>query len=149
MGSTMKVATFNVNSIRARMDIILDWLNKESPDVLCVQETKVVDDDFPLQPFLDINYNVVFRGEKKYNGVAVISKKPLEGVSFGFGADEMYGTRLMSGTIDNILIVNTYIPQGNDPSSDKFREKLDWFQRLYDYFDQNFSPDSPLLDRRS
>lgn len=141
----MKVASFNVNSIRARMEIVLEWLKNESPDVLCVQETKVVDDDFPLQPFRDIGYQVIFRGEKKYNGVAIISRHPFENVCYGFDDQGLYGVRLISAEINRIPVVNTYIPQGYHPLSKQFREKIDWFQRLYDYFDQKFSPDNPLL----
>jgi exodeoxyribonuclease-3 len=141
----MKVASFNVNSIRVRMEIVLEWLKKESPDVLCVQETKVVDDDFPLQPFRDIGYQVIFSGEKKYNGVAIISRHPFEDVRFGFDGMGGYETRMITATINEVPVVNTYIPQGFDPLSEKFREKLDWFQRLYDYFDSTFNPDKPLL----
>lgn len=145
MNKTMKVASFNVNSIRARLGIVLDWLKKESPDVLCVQETKVVDDDFPQVPFKDMGYYIAFRGEKSYNGVAVFSKSHVEKCRIGFDENESYGTRLIAATIHKIPIVNTYVPQGYHPLSKQFREKLDWFQRLYDFFDQNFSPDRPLL----
>ncbi len=141
----MKVATLNVNSIRARLDIVLEWMKKESPDVLCVQETKVVDDDFPLQPFVDMKYNAAFRGQKSYNGVALFSKLPIENVRIGFDDDSSEGSRLIAAVINNITIVNTYIPQGADPQSDKFQYKLDWFRRLYDFFDGNFSPDKPLI----
>lgn len=141
----MKIASFNVNSIRARLDIVIEWLKKESPDVLCVQETKVVDDDFPLKAFNDINYNAVFHGEKSYNGVAIFSKLPMENVRIGFDDKGSEGTRMLTAVINNIPIVNTYIPQGSDPLSEKFQYKLDWFRRLYDYFDGSFSPDKPLL----
>lgn len=141
----MKIASFNVNSVRARLEIVLEWLNKESPDVLCVQETKVIDPDFPRQAFADINYNAVFRGEKSYNGVALFSRFPIEDVRIGFDDKETEGTRLIAGVVNGIHIVNTYIPQGFDPLSDKFRYKLDWFRRLYDYFDYSFSPDTPLI----
>lgn len=143
--SEMKIASFNVNSIRARRELLLQWLKEESPDVLCVQETKVVDEDFPRQPFEDIKYHTVFRGEKKYNGVAVFSRHPIKNVRFGFDENGDYGTRIITVTINKIPIVNTYIPQGYDPLSEKFREKLGWFQRLHEYFDANFSPDKPLL----
>jgi exodeoxyribonuclease-3 len=141
----MKIASFNVNSIRARLEIVLDWLKKESTDILCIQETKVVDGDFPQDAFRDINYNVVFRGEKSYNGVAIISKHKMDNVRFGFDEDETYATRIITTTINKVPIVNTYIPQGFHPLSKQFMEKLDWFQTLYEYFDQNFSPDKPLL----
>ncbi len=141
----MKVATFNVNSIRARLKIVLDCLEKESPDVLCLQETKVPDKDFPVKAFENVNYYSVFRGEKAYNGVAILSKSPMEDVKIGFDEYESEGTRLIAARINNVPIVNTYVPQGFHRLSEKFREKLDWLQRLYDYFNEHFRPDMPLL----
>ena len=141
----MKLASFNVNSIRVRLETVLEWLDKESPDVLCIQETKVVDNDFPTQAFDDINYRTVFRGEKSYNGVAVLSKWPIENIQIGFDDKESEGTRLIAAVVKSVPIVNTYIPQGHDPLSDKFRYKLNWFNRLYDFFNSNFQHDKPLL----
>lgn len=141
----MKVASFNVNSIRARLNIVLGWIQKESPDVLCLQETKVSDAEFPHTVFQDIQYYSAFRGEKSYNGVAILSKIPMENVRAGFDESESEGTRLITATINHIPIVNTYIPQGTHPLMKQFRYKLDWFQRLYDYFNNNFQPDRPLL----
>ena len=141
----MKIASFNVNSIRARLKIVLEWLLKESPDVLCLQETKVPDKDFPVKAFEDINYYSVFRGEKAYNGVAILSRSPMTDVKTGFDEYESEGTRLITATINNIPVVNTYVPQGFHPLSIKFREKLDWLQRLYYFFAENFNPEQPLL----
>jgi exodeoxyribonuclease-3 len=141
----MKVSTFNVNSIRARLEIVLDWLRKESPDVLGLQETKVSDNDFPEKAFEDMDYQAVFRGEKSFNGVAILSKERAEDIAIGFDEQESEGTRLITVRIHGIPIVNTYVPQGFRPLSGKFREKLDWLDRLYDYFKRNFRPDKPLL----
>ena len=141
----MKIASFNVNSIRARLKIVLDWLQKESPDVLCLQETKVPDKDYPWKIFEDIHYSSVFRGEKSYKGVAILSKAPMEDVLIGFDEYESEGTRIITTSINKIPIVNTYVPQGLNPLSEEFREKLDWLQRLYDYFDENFRPDKALI----
>jgi exodeoxyribonuclease-3 len=141
----MKVASFNVNSIRARAEIVLEWLTRESPDVLCIQETKVVDDDFPVSVFKEVHYDPVFCGQKSYNGVAVLSRLPVDNVRIGFDDNMSEGTRLISAEINSVPIVNTYIPQGYDPLSEKFQYKLEWFKRLYDYFDRKFSSDRPLL----
>jgi exodeoxyribonuclease-3 len=141
----MKIASFNANSIRARMDIVLDWLQKESPDVLCLQETKVPDKDFPKEAFEDMHYHAVFRGEKSYNGVALLGKNPFEEVRIGFDEYESEGTRLIAARMYNVSIVNTYVPQGFHPLSKQFREKLDWLQRLYDYFNEHYRPNKPLL----
>jgi exodeoxyribonuclease-3 len=141
----MKIASFNVNSIRARLDIVIGWLRKESPDVLCLQETKAPDADFPEAAFRDLGYNAVFRGEKTYNGVAIVSTEKPERVRYGFDESGSEGPRLITASVGNIPIVNTYVPQGFHPLSKKFREKLDWLQRLYDYFNEYFRPDKPLL----
>jgi exodeoxyribonuclease-3 len=141
----LKIASFNVNSIRARLDIVLEWLRNESPDALCLQETKVPDNDFPKEAFENMHYHAVFRGEKAYNGVAIVSKKPLNDVKIGFNEHEAEGTRLIAAGIDGIPIVNTYVPQGFHPLSKKFLEKLDWLKRLYDYFNEHFRPDKPLV----
>jgi exodeoxyribonuclease-3 len=142
----MKIVTFNTNGIRARLAIILDWLAKESPDVLCLQETKVQDSDFPRKPLEEAGYHCTFRGEKSYNGVATLSKIPPDKVSFGFD-DGQAGEepRLLVATIQNIPVVNTYVPQGYEPGSEKFQYKLRWFGRLLDYFSRHFHPDLPLL----
>ena len=141
----MKIATFNANGIRARLDIILNWLKKELPDVLCVQETKVQDKDFPQTPFENAGYQCAFRGQKSYNGVAILSKSEMREISYGFGdGDEAEEPRLISAQVYNTYIVNTYVPQGSAPDSDKFRYKLDWFQRLYDYFSRRFQPDNSI-----
>lgn len=141
----MKVATFNVNSIRARLSTVLEWLKKESPDALCMQETKVIDKEFPEEDLEKAGYFSVYRGEKGYNGVAIISKKRLEDVHIGFDKDESEGSRIISANISGITVFNTYVPQGFHPLSDKFREKLDWLQRLYDDFAGTFQPDEPIL----
>jgi exodeoxyribonuclease-3 len=142
----LKIATFNANGIRARLPVILEWLSKESPDVLCVQETKVQDVDFPQEPFEAVNYHCAFRGQKAYNGVAVLSKEASENVSFGFrDGDKSEEPRLITVTISGIPIVNTYVPQGYAPESEKFQYKLSWFQRLLDYFSGHFEPGKPLL----
>ncbi|MBN2468347.1 MAG: exodeoxyribonuclease III [Deltaproteobacteria bacterium] len=142
----MKVASFNANGIRARLGIILDWLRQESPEILCLQETKVQDKDFPWEEFQAAGYQCAFWGEKSYNGVAMVSKVPLTEVSYGF-AEGCRGedARLMRGTLRNIPIVNAYVPQGVSPDSEKFQFKLDWFRRIRDYFSEYFDPRKPLL----
>lgn len=137
----MKIATFNVNSIRSRMSILLDWLAANQPDVLALQETKVVDADFPLQAILDAGYFAAFRGEKSYNGVALLSRTQPEQVRFGFDdggpADE---TRLVTARFGAVHVVNTYVPQGRDIEHAMYRYKLDWFERLRGYFERQFTP---------
>ena len=136
----MKFATFNVNSVRARMPVVAGFLQEQEPDVLCMQETKVVDEDFPAQEFADLGYDVIFAGEKSYNGVAIASRLPMEDVEKGFDDGEPRDeTRLIKCRVGSVTVVNTYVPQGRDPESDAFRYKLDWLQRLRDYFERRWT----------
>ena len=142
----MKIASFNANGIRARLALILKWLEQEAPDVLCLQETKVQDHDFPAAPFEEAGYYFNFKGQKSYNGVAVISKKEPRSVSTGFiEGDDQEGPRLIRVNIDGIEIVNSYVPQGQDPSSAQFKYKIAWLGRLEKYFKANFTKDTPLV----
>lgn len=141
----MKVATFNVNSIRVRLLIILAWLQKNQPDVLAMQETKVQDESFPEEAFREIGYRCVFRGQKSYNGVALAAREEMTDVEFGLPDEPRDEPRLVAARVRGIPIVNTYIPQGVLATSDRFQYKLDWFDRLLNYFRTRFSPEVPLL----
>ena len=125
------VSTYNVNSVRSRLHIIIPWLQKNRPSVFCMQETKVDDASFPAASFTDIGYHVTYRGFKRYNGVAVASLSKPSHVAFGFDdggpADE---DRLMRAVFDDITVMNCYVPQGRDREHEQFRYKCDWFNRL-------------------
>lgn len=140
------VATWNVNSIRSRLHVLLPWLDAVRPDVVCLQETKAQDADFPHPAIEEDGYFAVFRGEKTYNGVAILSKTPIENVRCGFDdggpPDE---SRLIAVEVNGISIVNTYVPQGREPDHPMFAYKLEWFARLRALLDERFSPDEPLL----
>jgi exodeoxyribonuclease-3 len=136
----MKIATFNANSIRAREPVILDWLKKHSPDVLCIQETKVVDELFPVELYRDAGYHVAFRGQKSYNGVAILSVIAPTSVLYGFDdGGPVDDTRLISAKIGPIRVVNTYVPQGREIDHEMYEYKQEWFRRLHTYFDGHFS----------
>ena len=109
----MKIATFNVNSLRKRLPIVLDWLAQQKPDVLCLQETKVQDSEFPLLALAESGYEITYRGMKSYNGVAILSREKPDAVAYGFddGGDSE-DARLLRVVIKGIPIVNTYVPQG-------------------------------------
>lgn len=142
----MIVASFNVNSVRARLPVLKRWLGEARPDVVCLQETKTQDPTFPLEEITAAGYHAAYRGEKSYNGVAVLTRHSIEKVLYGFdgeGRDE--GSRIITVWIKGVPFVNTYIPQGFDPASEKFRYKLEWFSRLRDFFSRRFTPDRPLL----
>ncbi|HUT29134.1 MAG TPA: exodeoxyribonuclease III [Sedimentisphaerales bacterium] len=141
----MKIASFNVNSLRARLPVVLAWLTEQQPDVLCVQETKVQDADFPRDQFEKVGYNCVFKGQKSYNGVAIFSTSDLKNVAHGFEEEPKDHPRLIQAEVNGIAIVNTYVPQGDSPDSDKFQYKLNWFARLARHFDRNFKPTDPVL----
>lgn len=123
------------------MPIILDWLGGNQPDVFCVQETKVTDDEFPAAEFERAGYRVVFRGEKSYNGVAIASRAELREVAFGIDdggpRDE---TRLVRAAVGGVHVVNTYVPQGREPDSPMYRYKLEWFSRLAGFFQKHYRP---------
>jgi exodeoxyribonuclease III len=142
----MKIATFNANSIRSRLDVIREWLGRQSPDVVCLQETKCQDQDFPEAAITGLGYHVVYRGEKSYNGVAIISREPPLEVRFGIPdgepADE---TRLACCRIGSVTLVNTYVPQGREIDHPMYQYKLRWFARLRGFFSQNFTPRMKIL----
>jgi exodeoxyribonuclease-3 len=141
----MKIATFNANSIRARTEIIINWLKENRPDVLCVQETKVQDKDFPADVFADTGFEFVFKGEKSYNGVAIFSKHKLSNVEFGLDSKPKDEARMIKAKTAGITVVNTYIPQGFEIESEKYQYKLDWLKRLLGYFKKHFTPMDKLL----
>ncbi len=141
----MRIATYNVNSIRARLPIVVEWLLKIRPDVLAMQETKVQDDDFPSGAFREIGYSCVFRGQKSYNGVALVSRDEPTDVQFGFPDEPRDEARLVKASVQGLILVNTYVPQGYLADSDRFQYKLDWFSRLLDYFRTSWRPTDPLL----
>jgi exodeoxyribonuclease-3 len=141
----MKIASFNVNSVRTRLPIITQWMQQNRPDVLCLQETKVQDKDFPAEPFSEIGYNCAFKGQKSYNGVALFSTHKIQNLSFGFDDEPKDEPRLIKAKIKKINIVNTYVPQGFEPDSDKFQYKLQWFDRLLKFFEAHFKPTDMLV----
>jgi exodeoxyribonuclease-3 len=142
----IKIATWNVNSIRARQEAVLSWLRKHAPDLLCLQETKVEDAQFPMEAFRAAGYEPVVAGQKSYNGVAMLSKRPLTEVRIGFAdlpLDEQ--KRLMAATIDGIRVINVYMPNGQSVGSEKFIYKLGFIARLRTYLDQCHKPEEPLV----
>jgi exodeoxyribonuclease-3 len=143
----LKIATYNVNSIRIRLDAILAWVEKYKPDVLCIQETKCLDEMFPLLILQSTGYNVHFRGMKSYNGVAVLSRAVPEAVFYGFNDNlpEPDEARLIRVVVRGISIVNTYVPNGFKLGSPQYEYKLGWFKRLRGYFVSNLSPDMPAV----
>jgi len=141
----MKVASFNVNSVRTRLPIVLAWLRERRPDVLALQETKVQDENFPRAAFEEAGYTCVFRGQKSYNGVALAARHEIGAVEFGLPDEPREEARLLKARLGTMIVVNTYAPQGYLADSDRFRHKLDWYARLRNYFRTYFSPADPIL----
>jgi len=147
----MRIATWNVNSVRTRLDQITAWLERERPDVLCLQETKVADELFPRQAFEALGYQLAISGQKAYNGVAIASLLPLDDVQIGF--DALLGSdgstlseqkRVISALIEGIRVLNLYVPNGSALSSEKYTYKLAWLACLERYLAQQEQQGDPL-----
>ena len=141
----MLIATWNVNSVRTRISQIINWINEFKPDVLCLQETKVIDDDFPTKPFEELGYQTIIFGQKSYNGVAIISKINSENIIKGFHLElgdkdnkKKFEDqkRLISADINGIKIINVYVPNGSSLNSEKFNYKIEWLKNLSSFIDE-------------
>lgn len=150
----MRIASWNVNSIRTRLPQVGAWLEREQPEVLCLQETKVADDLFPHGAFRELGYEAVVNGQKSYNGVAILSRLPLEDPRSDFTsllpsdpqAAELSGQkRLISAAIDGIRVLNLYVPNGASLKSDKYPYKLAWLGCLARYLEALEQAGEPLL----
>ncbi len=138
----MLVATWNVNSIRSRIDQVKDWLVANEVDILCLQETKTEDQFFPVEVFSKLGYEVSISGQKSYNGVAIISKYPINDVKIGFEqvisnhsdlSSLVHQKRIISAEINDVRIINVYVPNGSSLNSDKFIYKEKWLNCLHHY----------------
>ncbi len=142
----MKIATWNINSIRARLDRVLPWIDQNQPDVLCLQEIKTEEKTFPIDAFTLKGYKVALNAQRTYNGVAILSRRPITDVTLGMGdlaADPQ--ARLIAGTVEGVRILNAYMPNGESPTSDKFPYKLEWMTRLRHHLDATYKKEQPLV----
>ena len=146
----MLIATWNVNSVRTRLSQITNWIKEVNPDILCLQETKVIDDAFPSSHFEELGYEVIIHGQKSYNGVAIISKFKIENVKKGFtneNKEEKFSLdineqkRLISADINGLKIINVYVPNGSSIDSDKFDYKIKWLNHLSAFLDEQVKDD--------
>ena len=146
----MRIATWNVNSIRQRIEPLMAWLKECQPDIVCLQEIKCTDDAFPRLEFEALGYNVVTHGQKTFNGVALLSKLPFDETKSGLaGDDEDAHARFLEGVVtlkSGVLrIACLYLPNGNPPDSDKYPYKLKWMSRLFDYSKERLKAEEPLV----
>ena len=130
----MRIATWNVNSVNARLETVVRWFEEASPDVACLQEIKCVDEKFPAEAFERLGYNLAVHGQKSYNGVAILSKTPLEDVRRGLPGDDSdeqarYLEAVVSGSRP-VRVASIYLPNGNPIATEKFAYKLAWMERL-------------------
>jgi exodeoxyribonuclease-3 len=143
----MRVTTFNVNSLNARMEQLTRFVEEERPDVLCLQETKVPDDRFPHDEMVALGYpHIVFTGQKSYNGVAMLSRHPIEAPQTDFlDGDPHPARRLVAGTVQGVRIYGLYCPNGTELGSERFFGKLAWFRRLHAELEAHHDPADPLM----
>ena len=129
----MKIATWNVNSLKVRLPHVLGWLDSARPDVLALQETKLTDENFPLAEVEAAGYHAQFRGQKTYNGVALLSREPaVEPEADPYGLDDE-GKRVIAGTYGGVRVIDVYVVNGQEVGSEKYVRKLDWLRRLTRY----------------
>ena len=141
----MKLATWNVNSVRAREERLVRWLTEHRPDVLCLQELKVTEDAFPTLAIRSLGYHAVVHGQKTYNGVAILSRKEPSAVERGFGdGGDDSQARLVSASVDGVRVASAYVPNGAEVGSDKWAYKLQWMKRLRGWLDRRY-PRSDLV----
>ncbi len=142
----MRVATWNINSVRARHDRLLAWLERSDLDVVFLQETKVTDDEFPSLELSALGYEVHVHGQKSYNGVAMLSRQPVSDVVRGFddGVEDPQA-RFIGGTVGGVRMYGAYFPMGGEVDSDKFTYKLDWMDRLDGFLKTHHSAEDHVL----
>ena len=146
MSETLTVATWNVNSIRVRLPHVLDWLERHEPDILCLQETKVPDADFPSDAFKQLGYVSSVYGQKTYNGVAILSFEPQQQVRYGLPDDTPDDQRrFLLATICGITVASVYVPNGEAVNSPKFTYKLAFLERLTHFLTTHLTPEMPFL----
>ncbi|MCT8265761.1 exodeoxyribonuclease III [Afifella sp. JA880] len=147
----MKIATWNINGVKARLDGLVTWLGEASPDVVCLQEIKSVDEAFPRGPIEALGYNVATHGQKGFNGVAILSKRPLEDVTPRLSGDEDdVQARFLEAIVpdDNggiVRVISAYMPNGNPIGTEKFSYKLAWMERLETWVDERLALEEPFV----
>ncbi|MEM1450049.1 MAG: exodeoxyribonuclease III [Planctomycetota bacterium] len=141
----MDIVTWNVNSLRARMPRVLEFLERATPDVVCLQETKVVDELFPREPLEELGYHVAIHGQKTYNGVAILSKSPIEDVTVGIPGTDHPEARVIAGVVDGVMLLNLYVVNGKEVGADKYDYKLEWMGDVAGYVAERFPMDERVV----
>lgn len=138
----MRLATWNVNSLGARLPFVREWIEANKPDVLCLQETKLADADFPAHSFAELGYSSVHHGDGRWNGVAVVSRVGLDNPERGLGSEEdVHGCRFVAATCGGVRVHSVYVPNGRSLDSEHYRFKLAWLARLRGYLAERSDPE--------
>ena len=144
----VRIATWNVNSLKARLPRVEEWLTYAAPDVLCLQETKLADDAFPVMPFQSLGYEVAFSGEGRWNGVAIASRVGLENVVAGFSPLPEEGpteARLISADCGGVRVASLYVPNGREVASEHYQLKLAWLARVRRWLEACHQPSEKVM----
>lgn len=146
----MRIATWNINGIKARLPVLMQWLEQQKPDVVCLQEIKTLDDAFPRAEIEALGYNVETHGQKSWNGVAILSRVPFDEVHRGLpGDDADEQSRLIEGVFSVeggvVRVCNIYLPNGNPVDTEKFPYKLGWMERLISFAEQRLALEEPFI----
>ena len=140
----MKIATWNVNSLRVRMPHLLDWLQANRPDAMCLQETKCEDASFPAEDLRSAGYFALHHGQRTYNGVAILSRQPAVEVCRGIPGFEDAQSRILAADVGGIRLVSAYVPNGQAVGSEKFEYKLRWFEALRAWLARELAQGAPI-----
>ena len=145
----MRVATWNVNSVRARLPRLLPWLEERHPEVVCLQETKCLDEQFPREPIEELGYQIATFGQKTYNGVAILSSRPIEDVRRGLPDDDENDLelqrRVITAQVEDLIVVNAYVVNGESVGSPKYAYKLAWMERFAAYLGELWDPAEKIV----
>jgi exodeoxyribonuclease-3 len=142
----VKIVSWNVNSVRARRERLFRWLAAQQPDVVCLQELKTTEADFPFDALREAGYHAVIHGQKTYNGVAILSRREAADVERGFGdGGDDTQSRLIAARLAGVRVVSVYVPNGQEVGSEKWIYKLAWLGRLRSWLDRRCAPGEPLV----
>jgi exodeoxyribonuclease-3 len=141
----VRIGTWNVNSLRVRLPQVIEWLAREPLDVLAMQETKLIDEDFPHEAFGALGYHAQFCGQKSYNGVALLTRTPCEAIATAIPAFDDAARRVLAGSVGALRIVNLYVPNGQSVGSDKYAYKLSWLAALKDWLQAQLARHERLI----
>ncbi len=141
----MRVATWNVNGLRARLEYVLHWLRSRQPDIVGLQELKLLDEQFPVSEFEAEGYHAAIHGQKAWNGVAILSKKPVTVRQKGLPGQEEFGSRLLTAEVGGLNLTTVYVPNGKHLEHADFKRKLEWLDCLLAHFRNHHDPLAPTI----